>query len=73
MTDVIVTFVDGRAVQFCATGMRAYCKKYSLNYSDFVINGIEASKLLAATNNDYLACQAVEKAYERVKKADDRV
>lgn len=61
----IVTVDDAAALGYCATGMRAFCLRYNLNYIDFVRNGIEGQRLLELTNFDHQAVKIVEKANER--------
>ena len=65
MTDVIVKIEHCRQLKYCSSGIRALFKRYSMDYSDFLKNGIEAEKLLAATNNDGMANAAVEVARGR--------
>lgn len=60
MSDVIVKMTHARQAKYCAPGMRLYCKRFGLDYLDFVKNGISADKLLKLTNNDALAVKAVE-------------
>jgi hypothetical protein len=40
-------------------------KRHSLDYGDFIKNGIPADELLEATNNDGMAKAAVEVANEQ--------
>jgi len=55
---VIIRLVDCREVFFCSRGIRLFCAKYGIDYSDFIKNGIDADKLLSY--NDSMANQVVE-------------
>lgn len=60
---MIVTLQDCTEVLYCRKGIRAFFKKYKLDYSDFVANGIEEEKLLAL--NDSMANKVLESARGR--------
>lgn len=60
-----VTVEDTRKLGYCASGLRIFFKRYELDYSDFVFNGIDASELLLKTDNNIMALKAVEAANER--------
>ena len=59
---IIVRMVHCRKLEYCATGIRALCERYSLNYQDFLENGIDSEILLNATNNDAMSIAVVEVA-----------
>lgn len=58
--DFIVTMRHVRQAGMCARGARAFAKKYELDWSSFLKNGIPASKLEAT--GDALALKVVEVA-----------
>lgn len=66
---IIVTLEDARATvsgakqQFCKKGIRAFFKKYNLDYHKFCKEGIDAEELIAT--NDSMAMQVVEVARGR--------
>lgn len=61
MTDkVIVRIEHARQLKYCSKGMRRLCKKYNLDYLDFVKNGIDGDYLLQITNNDWMVQQVLE-------------
>ena len=49
-----------RALKYCSAGVRYFCKKHGIDYSDFLHNGIEAETLLAY--DDAMAAEAVREA-----------
>jgi hypothetical protein len=51
-----------RGLNYCAGGVRRLFARHGLDYSDFLQNGIEAQKLLEATNNDAMVVAVVELA-----------
>jgi len=51
-----------RSLSYCAGGVRRLFARYGLDYPDFLQNGIEAQKLLEATNNDAMVVAVVELA-----------
>ena len=55
---MIITITDCRQAHYCTKGIRLFCKKYSLDYEDFLKNGIEAEKLEAL--NDSMANKVLE-------------
>lgn len=55
---MIITWADARKVLYCSKGIRFFCTKYGIDYTDFLKNGIEADKLLAL--NDSMANKVVE-------------
>jgi len=61
----IVYMSDCRSLRYCAKGVRIVFQRYNLDYSDFLKNGIPASKLLEATNNDGMVQAVVEVARGR--------
>lgn len=65
MTDdeLIVTMRDIRGAKMCSDGPRRFFKRHGLDWSDFLTNGIPASKLLAT--GDAMAAQVVEVARGR--------
>lgn len=46
MADVIVTMRDIRQAKMCSGGPRTFFARHGLDWSDFLTNGIPASKLL---------------------------
>jgi len=61
--ELIVTMKDIRAANMCSNGPRQFFKRHGLDWSDFLSNGIPASKLLAT--GDAMARQVVEVARGR--------
>ena len=53
-----ITLSDCTRVTYCHKGVRLFCKKYKIDYIDFLKNGIEAEELLAL--NDSMANKIVE-------------
>ena len=64
-TEVIVLMAHCRELRYCARGVRELFARYGLDYSDFLVNGISASRLLEATGDDAMAQAAVEVASGR--------
>jgi len=60
---MIITLRDCTDLKYCRKGIRLFFKKYNLDYSEFVANGIEAEELLAL--NDSMANKVVENARGR--------
>lgn len=56
--DFVITMKDVRAAHHCSAGARAWFKLHGLDWSDFLRNGIAASKMLAT--NDALGVRLVE-------------
>jgi hypothetical protein len=53
-----------RRVGLCARGTRAWFKKYNLDYSDFLKNGIDEEVLLST--GDAFAVAVVEQAHGKL-------
>lgn len=60
---MIITITHVRDVLYCSNGTRAFFAKYQLDYSDFLKNGIDESKLTAL--NDSMANRVVRGAHGR--------
>lgn len=60
---MIITLQDCRAVLYCTKGVRLFCKKYEIDYTDFLHNGIDSEELLKL--NDSMANKVVEVARGR--------
>ena len=58
-----VKFCDVRALNYCNSGVRAFCKKHHIDYAELVKNGIDAELILST--HDAMAVKAVEKAQKR--------
>ncbi len=58
-----ITLVDVRALQYCNSGVREFCKKHGIDYSLFIKNGINANELQAT--NDAMAVALIEHAKQR--------
>ena len=58
-----ITLVDVRALQYCNSGVREFCKKHEIDYSSFIKNGIDANELQAT--NDAMAVALREHAKQR--------
>ena len=61
--DVIVTMQDIRTARMCSRGPRVFFTKHNLDWTDFLENGIPASKLVAT--GDAMALIVVEIARGR--------
>lgn len=67
----IVTLEDatngrsGIKEQYCRKGIRLFCKKYSLDYNDFRLNGISSVRLQLI--GDSMGLKAVAVARDRIK------
>lgn len=61
---MIIRLIDCREVFFCSRGIRLFCAKYEIDYTDFIKNGIEADKLLSL--NDSMANLVVERKRGKV-------
>jgi hypothetical protein len=62
-SDVIVTMEHVRKAQMCSRGSRKFFERHNLDWNDFLLNGIPASKLIPL--NDAMANEVVEIAYGR--------
>lgn len=56
--DLIIRMPDVRAAFMCSRGARRFFERHDLDWSDFLKNGIAASRLLAT--NDHMALRLVE-------------
>lgn len=66
MTDsVTVRMEHCRELRYCARGVRELFARYGLDYTDFLVNGVDSGRLLEATGNDAMAQAAVEVARGR--------
>jgi len=65
MGDVIVQHRHGRALRYCNRGMRAWCQKQGISWSDFLRNGFPA-QVFEATN-DPQAMKMVELARNEIE------
>lgn len=62
---VTVRMEHARKLKYCSGGVRRLFKRYNLNYTDFLANGIDSDKVLEATNHDAMVKKVVEVAYGR--------
>ena len=62
---LVIQMSHFRLRNYCAEGVRYNCEKYGIDYVDFLNNGIEGLKLLSITDNDAMARDIVELAYEQ--------
>lgn len=69
MIDFTVTEVDLRPI-YCPHGLRYWFRRHNLCFSDFLLNGIPASRLLET--GDQLAMDAVELLRQRKGLTDGR-
>lgn len=60
---VLITISHVRQAKMCAFGARAFCRRYDIDWSVFLKEGI-SSELLEATG-DAMAMQVVEVAHGR--------
>ncbi len=60
---MIITRADLHDIRYCFKGARKFFAKHSLDWQDFVKNGIEAEKLLAT--KDAMADKLVNHTYEK--------
>lgn len=58
LEDIIITMPDIRAARMCSGGSREFFRIHNLDWPDFLLNGIPASKLLAT--GDSMAVRLVE-------------
>lgn len=47
---MIVTMRHVRAAGMCSEGAREFCKRYDIDWSDFIKNGIDAERLKGIDN-----------------------
>lgn len=60
MDNLIITSRHCRAAGMCMTpGVRDFFARHQLDYRDFIRNGIDANKLIEATQSDAMAVQVV--------------
>lgn len=59
---VIVRMEHMRALKYCARGVRELAESCGIDYAAFLRDGIEAERLLEATNNDAMVQAVVEVA-----------
>jgi hypothetical protein len=63
MESLIVNSRHCRAAGMCLTpGVRDFFARHNLDYRDFIRNGIDANKLIEATQSDAMALQVVSVA-----------
>ena len=62
MNDPVLTMEHMRKLGYCARGVRAFFERYELDYSKFLSDGIPASVLLSASNDDWMVQKVVEVA-----------
>lgn len=62
MSNVIVKIEHCRKLLYCSRGIRDLFARCGLNYSDFLVNGIDAQTLLEASNYDAMVEAVVEVA-----------
>lgn len=62
MSHVTVRMEHVRRCGYCAAGVRDYFARFGIDYTAFIMNGIDADDLLRLTNNDALAQEVVEVA-----------
>ena len=60
---MMIRVTHARRAGYCSKGMRAFCKKYDADWSEFVKNGLPEEQFLAT--GDELAKRVVEIAHER--------
>jgi hypothetical protein len=65
MAEVIVTLKDMRELRYCSKVPRKWFERHGLSWSDFLANGIPASKLEAT--GDAMALKVVEVARGWIK------
>lgn len=58
--DVLVQMIHMRRLRYCARGVRDFFAAHNLDYSRFLIDGIDAKEL--AATGDAMALAAVEEA-----------
>jgi len=58
-----IILADVRALQYCNSGVREFCKKHGIDYSSFIKNGIDTKELEAT--NDVMAMALIENAKKR--------
>lgn len=59
---MIITMRHIRAAQICSTGVRDFCDRYSINYNDFLKNGIE-EELLLLKHTDAIILEIIKVAH----------
>lgn len=57
---VVVRMEHCRKAGYCAKGVRALAARYNLDYTKFVLDGIDSEELLRATGDDAMVRAAVE-------------
>lgn len=62
MTNVVVRIEHCRKLLYCSRGIRELLARYGFDYSDFLVNGVDAQALLEASNYDAMVLAAVEVA-----------
>lgn len=64
----IVHVCDIRALDYCSSGVREFCKHHNIDYMESLKNGIDESVLLST--NDVMAYKAIEQAKKREAKRE---
>lgn len=62
MTNVVIRIEHCRKLLYCSRGIRELLARYGFDYSDFLVNGVDAQALLEASNHDAMVIAAVEVA-----------
>lgn len=62
MTNVVVRIEHCRKLLYCSRGIRELLARYGFDYSDFLVNGVDAQALLEASNYDAMVVDVVEVA-----------
>lgn len=59
MTNVVVRIEHCRKLLYCSRGIRELLARYGFDYSDFLVNGVDAQALLEASNYDAMVVDVV--------------
>ena len=63
MCECVITIRDARKLKYCSRGIREFCDRHDLDYTNFIKNGIDCSDLLET--GDSMAIRLVELVHGR--------
>lgn len=73
MSPTVVRMEHCRKLMYCSRGVRELLGRYGFDYSEFLVNGVDAQALLEASNNDSMVAAVVEVARGEEEVSNGRV
>ena len=62
---MIIRMEHCRQMRYCSAGVRAFFKRYKMDYVAFLKNGMDAQEMLRKTNNNALVTALMERCRGR--------